>query len=149
LPVATSSTATSAIQTALGRGSLRATRTEGAGLAQATSTAAASAAQAKTVRRFTGPPRRGARIVGAQAASVNRTNNRVPRTGVVWERSTAARTEVILGFTTNDLPRLLDRVRAAGGGVHTDIRDLPDMKVHVAFATDPEGHLIEIVERSA
>ena len=57
--------------------------------------------------------------------------------------------EVILGFTTNDLPKLLDRVRTAGGGVHTDIRNFPDMNVRVAFATDPEGHLIEIVERSA
>jgi predicted enzyme related to lactoylglutathione lyase len=56
--------------------------------------------------------------------------------------------EVILGFTTRDLPALLDRVRAAGGGVPCDIRDYPDMKVRVAFATDPEGHLIEIVERS-
>lgn len=56
--------------------------------------------------------------------------------------------EVILGFTTRDLPALLDRVRAAGGSVHCDIRDFPDMKVRVAFATDPEGHLIEIVERS-
>jgi predicted enzyme related to lactoylglutathione lyase len=56
--------------------------------------------------------------------------------------------EVILGFTTRDLPALLDRVRAAGGGVHSDIRDFPDMKIRVAFATDPEGHLIELVERS-
>jgi predicted enzyme related to lactoylglutathione lyase len=57
--------------------------------------------------------------------------------------------EVILGFTTPDLPALLDRVCAAGGSIHTDVRDFPDMKVRVAFATDPEGHLIEIVERSA
>jgi len=57
--------------------------------------------------------------------------------------------EVILGFTTRDLPALLDRVRAAGGGVHADIRDFPDMKIRVAFATDPEGHLIELVEQSA
>jgi len=57
--------------------------------------------------------------------------------------------EVILGFTTRDLPALQGRVRAAGGGVHCDIRDFPDMKVRVAFATDPEGHLIELVERSA
>jgi predicted enzyme related to lactoylglutathione lyase len=55
---------------------------------------------------------------------------------------------VILGFTTRDLPALLDRVRAAGGSAHTDIRDYPDMNVRVAFVTDPEGHLIEIVERS-
>jgi predicted enzyme related to lactoylglutathione lyase len=57
--------------------------------------------------------------------------------------------ELILGFTTRDLPALLDRVRAAGGSVHADIRDFPDMKIRVAFVTDPEGHLIELVEPSA
>ena len=41
----------------------------------------------------------------------------------------------------------LDRI-TAGGGVYCDIRNFSDMKVRVAFATDPEGHLIEIVERS-
>jgi lactoylglutathione lyase len=56
--------------------------------------------------------------------------------------------DLILGFTTRDLPALLDRVRAAGGGVHSDIRAYPDLNIRVAFATDPEGHLIEIVERS-
>jgi predicted enzyme related to lactoylglutathione lyase len=55
--------------------------------------------------------------------------------------------ELILGFTTRDLPALLDRVRAAGGGIHADIREFPDMKIRVAFATDPEGHLIELVEQ--
>ncbi len=57
--------------------------------------------------------------------------------------------EVILGFTTGDLPALLDRVHAAGGSVQCGIRDFPDMNVRVAFVTDPEGHLIEIVERFA
>src|SRR5262245_303501 len=33
--------------------------------------------------------------------------------------------EVILGFTTDDLPALLDRVRAAGGGVTAPIKDMP------------------------
>ena len=55
--------------------------------------------------------------------------------------------EVILGFTTTDLPALLDRLRAAGGGVHSEIRVLLDTSLRVAFATDPEGHLIELVER--
>ncbi len=54
--------------------------------------------------------------------------------------------EVILGFMTDDLPALLDRVRAAGGGVHAGIVEHPEMKLRVAFATDPEGHLAEIVE---
>jgi predicted enzyme related to lactoylglutathione lyase len=54
--------------------------------------------------------------------------------------------EVILGFTTDDLPALLERVRAAGGGVHAAIRQMPEMKIQVAFATDPEGHLAELVQ---
>jgi predicted enzyme related to lactoylglutathione lyase len=57
--------------------------------------------------------------------------------------------EVILGFTTDDLPALLDRIRAAGGGVHVAIRELPEMKLRVAFATDPEGHLAELVQMLA
>jgi predicted enzyme related to lactoylglutathione lyase len=54
--------------------------------------------------------------------------------------------ELILGFTTPDLPALLDRVRAAGGGVHAGVRHMPEHGVDVAFATDPEGHLAELVQ---
>ncbi len=54
--------------------------------------------------------------------------------------------EAILGFTTNDLSALLDRVRAAGGSVHAAAKDLPHLGVRVAFAKDPEGHLAELVE---
>jgi predicted enzyme related to lactoylglutathione lyase len=53
---------------------------------------------------------------------------------------------VILGFTTDDLPALLELVRAAGGGVHAPIKDMPELKIRVAFATDPEGHLAELVQ---
>jgi predicted enzyme related to lactoylglutathione lyase len=54
--------------------------------------------------------------------------------------------EVILGFTTTDLPALLERVRAAGGGITAPIKEMPELKIHVAFATDPEGHLAELVQ---
>lgn len=54
--------------------------------------------------------------------------------------------ELILGFTTDDLPALLDRVSKAGGGVHAPIQELPELKVRVAFVTDPEGHLAELVQ---
>jgi predicted enzyme related to lactoylglutathione lyase len=53
--------------------------------------------------------------------------------------------EVILGFTTHDLPALLERVRAAGGAVHAPMKELPHLGVRVAFVTDPEGHLAELV----
>jgi len=57
--------------------------------------------------------------------------------------------ESILGFVTDDLPALLDRVRAAGGRIHAPIKAMPELKLRVAFATDPEGHLAEIVQMSA
>ena len=61
-------------------------------------------------------------------------------------RPAAQQGEGILGFITDDLPALLDRVRAAGGGVHAPIKEMPELKLRVAFATDPEGHLAEIVQ---
>jgi predicted enzyme related to lactoylglutathione lyase len=54
--------------------------------------------------------------------------------------------EVILGFTTDDLPALLERVTAAGGSIRAPIQDLPHLHVRVAFATDPEGHVAELVQ---
>jgi predicted enzyme related to lactoylglutathione lyase len=65
-------------------------------------------------------------------------------------RSAAQTGELILGFLTDDLPALLDRVRAAGGRIHAPIKEMPEHGLRVAFATDPEGHLAEIVQmRSA
>ena len=61
-------------------------------------------------------------------------------------RGPAPNGELILGFTTDDLPGLLERVRAAGGGVHAPIKEIPGLKLRVAFATDPEGHLAELVQ---
>lgn len=56
------------------------------------------------------------------------------------------RGEVILGFTTGDLPALLERVRAASGRIHAPAKEMPALKLRVAFATDPEGHLAELVQ---
>lgn len=57
--------------------------------------------------------------------------------------------EVILGFTTEDLPALLDRVRAAGGAIHADTKEMPELGLRVAFAMDPEGHLAEVVQMTS
>jgi catechol 2,3-dioxygenase-like lactoylglutathione lyase family enzyme len=54
--------------------------------------------------------------------------------------------EVILGFTTDDLPALLERVTKAGGRIHAPIKEMPELKIRVAFAKDPEGHLAELVQ---
>jgi predicted enzyme related to lactoylglutathione lyase len=54
--------------------------------------------------------------------------------------------ELLLGFTTQDLPALLDRIRAAGGRVSVPMRELPELRLRVAFAADPEGHFAELVQ---
>lgn len=53
---------------------------------------------------------------------------------------------VILGFITDDLNALVDRVVANGGRLHAAIKDIPEMKVRVAFTKDPEGNLAELVQ---
>ena len=54
--------------------------------------------------------------------------------------------EMIVGFTTNDIQALLDRVTIAGGRVTEPIRSMPEHHLHVAFIADVEGHVIEIVQ---
>jgi catechol 2,3-dioxygenase-like lactoylglutathione lyase family enzyme len=54
--------------------------------------------------------------------------------------------ELILGFVTPDLAAFVARARAAGGTVVQDIVTQPEHGVKVAFVTDIEGHLIEVVE---
>jgi lactoylglutathione lyase len=54
--------------------------------------------------------------------------------------------EVILGFMTEDLDAFVERVKAAGGGVSEAPHDTPEHGVRVAFVTDVEGHLIEVVQ---
>ena len=62
------------------------------------------------------------------------------------ERPAVQNGELILGFTTDDLDSLLDRVRRAGGAQSSDLKVFPDHGLRIAFARDPEGHLSELVE---
>jgi predicted enzyme related to lactoylglutathione lyase len=62
------------------------------------------------------------------------------------ERAAPPTGELILGFTTGDLPALLERVEKAGGAIHAPLKEMPELGIRVAFATDPEGHLAELVE---
>jgi predicted enzyme related to lactoylglutathione lyase len=57
--------------------------------------------------------------------------------------------EVILGFTTPDLTALLERIESAGGSLVGKLKEIPHHDIRAAFARDPEGHLIEIVELGA
>jgi catechol 2,3-dioxygenase-like lactoylglutathione lyase family enzyme len=65
------------------------------------------------------------------------------------ERGPSPSGELILGFLTEDRPALLERVRTAGGRVHADLEAMPHLGLDVAFVTDPEGHLAEVVQLKA
>jgi lactoylglutathione lyase len=54
--------------------------------------------------------------------------------------------EVILGFVSEDLSELVNRVEGAGGTVMVPPRKQPEHGIIVAFVNDNEGHLIEVVE---
>ena len=53
--------------------------------------------------------------------------------------------EVILGFLTNNADDFMERVKVAGGSVHMTPAAAPGGP-KVGFATDIEGHLIEVME---
>lgn len=54
--------------------------------------------------------------------------------------------EVIIGFVTSDLEAFVQRACAAGGALAEGIRAVPAHGVKVAFVTDVEGHLLEVVQ---
>ena len=53
----------------------------------------------------------------------------------------------ILGFETSDLEAFVTRALAAGGSVVQNIQSLPELSLRFAFLKDPEGHLIEAIQR--
>ena len=53
---------------------------------------------------------------------------------------------VVLGFMTEDLQALVDRVTANGGTVHAPIKENTEMNLRVAFTRDPEGNLSEVIQ---
>lgn len=62
------------------------------------------------------------------------------------DRAPPTASDSILGFITQDLDALLQRVRAAGGKVTQEACTMPELGVKVGFATDPEGRLLELVQ---
>ena len=62
------------------------------------------------------------------------------------DRHTPVQEEVILGFQTDDVASFVERAEKAGGKVVQPIEVKEAHGVKVAFVTDPEGHLIEVVE---
>jgi uncharacterized glyoxalase superfamily protein PhnB len=54
--------------------------------------------------------------------------------------------EAILGFITEDLDALVERISAHGGTPLGEIKAMPEHGIRVVFSTDPEGRLSENVE---
>jgi lactoylglutathione lyase len=54
--------------------------------------------------------------------------------------------DVILGFQTDDVAAFVQRAVDAGGKIVDPVRDDPEHGVMVGFVSDPEGHLIEVVQ---
>ncbi len=68
---------------------------------------------------------------------------------IVWKwpnRPAPAASDAILGFQTADVDALVERVVAAGGAVVDLPHDKPQHGVRVAFAKDPDGRLLELVQ---
>ena len=53
---------------------------------------------------------------------------------------------VLLGFVADDIDRFMERAVAAGAAVIEAAHPRPEHGVKVAYATDIEGNLIEVVE---
>lgn len=62
------------------------------------------------------------------------------------DRQPPAASDSILGFITDDLVALLQRVRANGGTVVQEPRTMAELGIKVGFAKDPEGRLLELVQ---
>lgn len=62
------------------------------------------------------------------------------------ERPAPRDQQVILGFTTDDLDALVERIKANGGKLKGPVRDEPEHGVRVVFSIDPEGALCENVQ---
>lgn len=59
----------------------------------------------------------------------------------------AAPGEAIFGFTVEDVDAAIAAVIAAGGALARPARPVAEHGIRVAFVTDPEGHLLELVQR--
>lgn len=68
---------------------------------------------------------------------------------IVWkfpQRKAPVDSDSILGFQTRDVDALLTRIVAAGGSAVQAPKSNPAHGVRVAFAQDPDGRLLELVQ---
>lgn len=62
------------------------------------------------------------------------------------DQASPSQSEVILGFIVSGLDALFERAVGAGGAIAQAAVAMPEHGMRVGFLTDPEGHLIEVVE---
>ena len=55
--------------------------------------------------------------------------------------------EAVLGFAVADVDEVVRATKRAGGSVRSGPRSLPDHGLRIAQVTDPEGHLLELLQR--
>jgi catechol 2,3-dioxygenase-like lactoylglutathione lyase family enzyme len=60
------------------------------------------------------------------------------------ERAEPGSSGVIFTFVTDDVAGWHDRFTAAGADVDGPPRDNDEYRIHHFFATDPDGHLLEV-----
>lgn len=62
----------------------------------------------------------------------------------ICDRPGAAPSNVIVTFVTEDVAAWHEIMSAAGAEVDGPPRDNPEYRIHHFFATDPDGHLLEV-----
>lgn len=62
------------------------------------------------------------------------------------DTSTPTNGETVLGFFTDDMGAFVERIRAAGGTIKQEPVLLRHLGLSVAFAADPEGHVLELLQ---
>lgn len=62
----------------------------------------------------------------------------------VCERAGAGSSNVIVTFVTDDVAGWHRKMAGAGAGLDGPPRDNPEYGIHHFFATDPDGHLLEV-----
>lgn len=62
------------------------------------------------------------------------------------DAKTPVKDETITGFSTDDIEGFARRIRENGGSVYQGPDDRPEHGLKVAFARDPEGHVIELIQ---
>lgn len=54
--------------------------------------------------------------------------------------------EAIVGFYTEDIETFVENAIAQGGGIVEEINERAEFHARIALLTDPEGHLVEVIE---